>query len=81
MCSKKEEKGKLVRMALKDGKLMLDRRGVLGGRGGYICGDKKCVEGLLTKKGVERLKRALRASFEEGELLKVVEELRAICEG
>lgn len=68
-------------MTLKDGRLMLDRRGLLGGRGAYICGDMRCVRGLLTKKGTERLKRALRGSFEEGELLKVVEELRALCEG
>lgn len=81
VCSRKEEKRKLIRMTLREGRLMLDQRGVLGGRGAYICRDVGCVKGLLTKKGAERLKKVLRGSFEEGELLRVAEELRALCGG
>ncbi len=79
MCSKKEEKGRLIRITLKEGRLMLDWKGVLGGRGAYICGDIGCIKGLLTKKGVQRLKKALRGSFEEDGLLQVADELRALC--
>lgn len=46
-----KDKGALFRFTVRDGVLRPDKRGVLGGRGAYICPERVCLEAAYNKKG------------------------------
>lgn len=54
-------KEKLLRIALKDGRPVLDVNNRVGGRGAYMCAARECLEKIGKKKGA--FERALRQSF------------------
>ena len=60
-CGQQRPKRELVRIALKDGALMIDEGVRLPGRGAYLCPQGECVSRLLKKRG--RLSHALRGSL------------------
>lgn len=59
-CGRRREKGGLMRIAIKDGVLMIDEAKRLPGRGAYLCPRRECADLLLKKKG--RLSHALHAA-------------------
>lgn len=75
-CGQKKGKRELMRIVYKDGGLVLDDRGKLPGRAGYLCPQEGCIDSLLKKKG--RLSHALRVSLrheaEEGFLRGILTE-------
>jgi predicted RNA-binding protein YlxR (DUF448 family) len=50
-------------VAGREGRILLDKKGRLPGRGAYCCPDQKCLAGLMKKSG--RLARALRCAVVE----------------
>jgi predicted RNA-binding protein YlxR (DUF448 family) len=60
-CGQQRPKGELVRIAVKDRVLTIDKGARLPGRGAYLCPRQGCVSRLLKKRG--RLSHALRASL------------------
>lgn len=56
-------KSGLLRVALKEGRLMVDLNNRAGGRGAYICADMECLEKVRKKKGA--FGRAFRQSVTE----------------
>lgn len=56
-CGAVRPKGELIRLTWRDGKIVVDREGVMGGRGGYVCRDRECVRKACRG---DRLGRAFR---------------------
>ena len=59
-CGQKSLQGKLVRIVMVDGALMVDKNGKLPGRGAYLCPEAACINSLRKKKG--RLSYSLRVT-------------------
>lgn len=59
-CRRRAPRATLVRLAVVDGRVEVDREGCLGGRGAWVCPDANCLEQAL-RKGAGPLRRALRA--------------------
>lgn len=57
-CRAVREKSGLVRFVAKDGELVLDLKGVLKGRGAYVCPVMECVALAIKKK--DSFSRALK---------------------
>ena len=57
-CRAVKEKRELVRLAASDGTLVVDGKGVLPGRGAYICPDPVCLKSAYGKK--DSFSRALK---------------------
>jgi len=64
-CGQQRPKKELVRIVIKDGRLMVDDEARLPGRGAYLCPRAGCVNLLLKKKG--KLSYSLRASLPHDE--------------
>jgi len=64
-CGVKKGKNALVRIAVGEGKPVLDSNKSLPGRGAYVCAQKQCASSLLGRKG--RLGHALRISLSRKE--------------
>lgn len=58
VCKKKTNKYELLRLCLKDGKVVVDKFQKLGGRGAYLC--PGCIPKLKNRKNLRRLMYALR---------------------
>ena len=74
-CGKKRQQQELLRfVAGREGRILLDEKGRLPGRGAYCCPDEKCLAGFMKKRG--RLARALRcAAVECSDILELVKSL------
>ncbi|MBI5344958.1 MAG: YlxR family protein [Deltaproteobacteria bacterium] len=59
-CGRTGEKSALVRLAAFGGRLVIDKKGVLKGRGAYLCRSAACVKQAYRKKGA--FGRALKTS-------------------
>jgi predicted RNA-binding protein YlxR (DUF448 family) len=57
-CRASRPKSILVRLTADSGALSIDRDGRLGGRGAYLCPERRCLDAALAKKG--SFSRALR---------------------
>lgn len=77
VCHRREEKEKLLRLTVRDGRLLWDQRMVLGGRGAYLCPREECVGKLDNKKTIGKLSHFLRRSLDPEEVRRVKGE---ICE-
>lgn len=75
VCYRREEKEKLLRLTVKDGRLLWDRRMNLGGRGAYLCPKEECVGKLDRKKMTGKLSHFLKRSVDPGEVRRVKEEI------
>lgn len=53
-CRAVKEKASLLRLVCMDGALAVDGKGVMPGRGAYICPEKKCLVEALRKNAVPR---------------------------
>ena len=53
-CMESKEKDQLIRVALLDGKLVVDKDFNLQARGAYVCKNKACIEKALNKGGFSR---------------------------
>lgn len=53
-CRARDERSKLVRVVARDGTIVVDRPGRLGGRGGYFHVDGTCVEVFARRGGFVR---------------------------
>ena len=74
-CGEKRPQQELLRfVAGREGRILLDKKGRLPGRGAYCCPDQKCLAGFLKNSG--RIARALRcAAVECSEILELVKSL------
>ncbi|NDY43343.1 YlxR family protein [Dissulfurirhabdus thermomarina] len=71
-CGRKAEKNRLIRLVARDGRVCLDTRGTLPGRGAYVCAGGGCLERLARdRRG--RLHRAFRGPVEPGDLVAAAE--------
>ena len=68
------EKGSMVRLAVKDGRVVPDLDGRLGGRGAYVCSEK-CLKEACKRK--DAFNRAFKARIEHGGLDSIWELVRA----
>lgn len=50
-CRKMFPKNQLLRIAVAEGKTVLDVSGKSGGRGAYICNNRSCIERAIKNKG------------------------------
>ncbi len=57
-CRLKAPKKELIRLVVKEGKIVLDEKGILPGRGAYLCSN--CVLKKEDSKVLKKLKKALR---------------------
>lgn len=57
-CGRVREKEQLVRLADDNGRLVVDRRARLFGRGCYICPETECVKTAYKKRKFSRVLRA-----------------------
>ena len=53
-CRARDARSKLLRVISRDGALVVDRVGRLGGRGGYVHVDRTCVESFSRRGGFVR---------------------------
>lgn len=61
-CRQKRLKKDLIRLVKKEQQITFDRDKKMGGRGAYICPQKKC---LLAARAGSRLERALRTNLDK----------------
>ncbi|MBX5482019.1 MAG: YlxR family protein [Myxococcaceae bacterium] len=67
-CGAKKPKSALVRVVVgPDGQVMVDRKGVLPGRGAYLC-SSACLKGALKRKAFARAFRGKAAPIEPARL-------------
>lgn len=51
-CGKAADKAVLARLTAPDGRLVVDEKGRLPGRGAYVCRSARCIKDAYGKKGV-----------------------------
>ncbi len=56
VCGEKKDKREFMRLALKDNRVVLDLKGIMNGRGAYVCKDYQCI----SKLGEKNLERSFR---------------------
>jgi len=57
LCRKKTSKWELFRLCVKDGKVVLDKKQTLGGRGAYLC--EKCIKEFKKKLNNKKVRSKL----------------------
>ena len=71
-CNSKKEKKDLIRIVMnKEGKIFIDEKGKLEGRGAYICNNIKCLDNAIKTKRLNRI-------FEKNIDDKIYEDLRGV---
>lgn len=75
VCHRRGEKEKLLRVTVKDGRLLWDRKMVLGGRGAYLCPAEECVRRIDQRKVMQKLFRFLRQFIDPEEVCRVKREI------
>lgn len=53
-CREKKARKELYRLVVLEERLCYDAKGRLGGRGMYLCQDKKCIDSFLQEKKVKK---------------------------
>ena len=53
-CNERREKRELIRIAVVDGKPVVDKTSRLNGRGAYLCRDEKCILNAKKRKSLDR---------------------------
>ena len=76
-CRLADDKAALVRLAVTDGRVTLDPKARLGGRGGYLHRRRECLERFLKARDVEF--RSLRRRIEPGARLEVLNFMKGLA--
>jgi len=75
VCHRRDEKDKLLRVTVRDGKLLWDRRMALGGRGAYLCPTEDCVGKLGNRRVMRKLFHFLRQAVDPEEVQRLKREI------
>lgn len=74
-CGRKQAKRKLLRITCLDGKIRLDKKQNLLGRGAYLCLNGSCLFSLETKRKLKLWQRALKHPVSQLQLLNLKREI------
>jgi predicted RNA-binding protein YlxR (DUF448 family) len=75
-CRAIDSRGELTRLAMSEGRLVVDQTGAMPGRGGWIHARKPCVDRLATA-GRGGLARSLRREVSGADVMPVTREMQS----